>query len=274
MTCRASSPPAATTSRGCSGALPDPTVRGTPCLTYGTEMALTGQSEDEVRGDMVFNFNDAPIRGCAPGLRAGAHLALRPPASPSPDRRRDPHPVADASRARLRPRPRNEAVVVALNFGDHAFPVDLPQPRCGHEGGHPGRRRCLPIRRSSCAPRDTCSIAHGLDQRQRVPSPRSARRPRPPVISGCAAAPQPRARSSPWASAPSSVTGVRSARGPLRTDAAVRLTLPAGGVFELKLVARRDAGPFGRAATTAICSCNRGTEPLRVDLAWDEPHPR
>ncbi|ATB49587.1 glycosyl hydrolase [Corallococcus macrosporus DSM 14697] len=99
------------------------TARGVPALTYGTEEGLTGAKEPENRGDM--RFTDHPLRSWIGGL-----LALRR----GSEALQRGETMVLAAREDLFAYARvtaDEAVVIAVNAGDSAEDVPLPDVLAG-----------------------------------------------------------------------------------------------------------------------------------------------
>jgi glycosidase len=249
------------------------TARGTPSLTYGTEVGLAGAKEPENRGDMRFDL-DPPLKAFVsrllrlrrelPSLRHGIPMAVA---------------LDDGLFAYARVSP-GEATVVAINRGTVAHRIPL--------GGELGRARATDletgavlspgyldvpskgVRLARLSPKESGGFKALADRARSEWRGTSAKR----VV-------EVSARGAPLSDGDGLfVTGSseelghwqpRRGLGPLDTAGTRALELPVGGVHEYKLVVQRSGGSaeWERGENRALF-VPEGSGPLKVVLAWNE----
>lgn len=240
------------------------TARGTPSLTWGTEVGLEGAKEPENRGDM--RFVDHPLkehirdqlalRRRHPSLRQGATKIL------ALDREL-------LAYARIADR---DATIIAVNRSSSGRTIEIPDAlRVGARVRDVDGAEIVdgPV---SLPPRSVRVLvldrADGFAQlaRQADVQWRHGARRREIVLAGPADA-----QATLLAVGSGDELGAWDPANGIVLAGETRLQLPVGGVFELKLVRRRPDGGFDWAPDeNRLLFVEEGDGPLRVELHWPD----
>ncbi|WP_426753896.1 alpha-amylase family glycosyl hydrolase [Myxococcus sp. Y35] len=243
------------------------TARGVPALTYGTEEGLTGAKEPENRGDM--RFTNHPLRAWIGGL-----LALRR----GSEALQRGETMVLAAREDLFAYARvtaQEAVIVAVNAGDSAVDVALPDalaaarlepvamapPLPGAAEGvvrvAPGQVALARVTPTSRAGFTAATKLAGLRWRGAGTRRRVELSVADPALRLVGSGPE--------------LGGWKAERALRPGPDGFSLSLPVGAVFEYKLLRDGASGKLDwEDGDNRLLFVTEGTEPLRQALAWNQ----